>query len=58
MDELYSVVNKAWQSQSFRPTVRFADVAREEKGGAATLAQIGEGQETKRSSVVVPGEKA
>lgn len=58
MDELYSVVNKAWQSKSFRPTVRFAAVGMDEKGGATTLAQIGAGQEMRRASVVVPGEKA
>lgn len=53
VDELYGVVGKAWQSKKFRPAVRFAEVDVDRNRGAS-LADIAQEQERRRSSVAAP----
>lgn len=47
------MVGKAWQSKKFRPAVRFAEVDVDRNRGAS-LADIAQEQERRRSSVAAP----
>ena len=57
VDELYGMVDKAWQSKHFRPKVNFRDSVAD--GGAArmSLRQMSIAQERRRSEVGMGGEK-
>ncbi|KAK4987460.1 Plasma membrane low glucose sensor [Elasticomyces elasticus] len=55
VDELYGIVNKAWQSKQFRPQVSFADAEMEGGGRGMSLAEVAENQERKRSVAHVEG---
>jgi len=59
VDELYGIVGKAWLSKKFRPAIRFADVEREglDRHRGASLAEIAQAQERRRTSVVAGDEK-
>ncbi|KAF2841660.1 glucose transporter-like protein [Patellaria atrata CBS 101060] len=48
VDELYGIVNKAWQSNRFRPQVSFQDIRPEEQR-RMSLAELAQHQERKRS---------
>jgi SP family sugar:H+ symporter-like MFS transporter len=48
VDELYSVVNKAWKSKDFVPQVSYADVDNKLQQGMS-LGELGEAQTRKRS---------
>jgi hypothetical protein len=59
VDELYSRVGKAWQSQGFVPEVRFMDVDDMNKGGRnMSLAEAAEEVQRKKSVDHVEQEKA
>jgi len=48
VDELYGIVNKAWQSKKFRPQISFADIGTE-GDRKVSLADVAANQERKRS---------
>jgi len=56
VDELYGIVNKAWLSKKFRPAIKFAEVEKEgiDRVRGASLAEIAQMQERRRSSVAMP----
>lgn len=58
VDELYGIVDKAWQSKRFRPAVRFSEVEEDgERGRGASLADIAAEQQRRRSTIEADGEK-
>ncbi len=59
VDELYGIVGKAWQSNDFRPALRFTEVEDHGEGGRKlSIADLANMQERKRSSVGAAEEHA
>jgi MFS transporter, SP family, sugar:H+ symporter len=57
VDELYGLVDKAWQSRAFRPKVNFRESMAAQGGGGMSLRQMSIAQEERRRSQVAGMEK-
>lgn len=56
VDELYGVVDKAWQSKKFRPQVSFQDVEDKGVGRTLSMSEMAIKSERKRSVAHVEGD--
>lgn len=56
VDELYEIVDKAWQSRAFRPQVNFRE-AQQDGDRHMSIRQMSDAQERRRSSAGGVGEK-
>lgn len=52
VNELYGTCSKAWKSRSFRPKISWAEAEKEGVDRRASMLDIGDMQERRRSSVV------
>jgi MFS transporter, SP family, sugar:H+ symporter len=57
VDELYELVDKAWQSKKFRPKVNFRESVAEGGQGNMSLRQMSIAQERRRSQAGVEGDE-